>query len=122
MPCVAVFVKDPVPYLFERGVSVPCAVRPELAASSDPQLRLRINHENFLFSSADAKAAFLADPLRYIERLTDPVTRQRFQPDPQSPRLVYDDREWYFASAATRAAFSAEPERYAEPNPQAWMR
>lgn len=122
MPCVAVFVQDPGPYLVERGVEVPCAVRPELPASRDPRLRTRINHENFLFSSEQARTTFVADPLRYVDRLTDPVTRQRFQPVAGGPHAVHDGRDWYFATEATRAAFLADPQRWVEPDPEAWMR
>jgi YHS domain-containing protein len=122
MPCVAVFVQDPAPYLAERGVVVPCAVRPEHAAALGSGLRTRVNHENFLFSSVEAQAAFDADPLRYIDRLTDPVTRARFQPVAGGPELVHEGRTWYFASEANREVFRASPERYLEPDGMAWMR
>jgi YHS domain-containing protein len=113
-------VQDPAPYLAERGVAVPCAVRPEYPGL--PSLRIRVNHENFLFSSPEAMAAFSADPLRYIDRLTDPVTRVRFQPTADAPRLEHDGRAWYFASDASRERFRASPERYVEPDGEAWMR
>ena len=115
--------QDPAPYLAERGVGIPCAVRPEQqAALDDPDLRLRVNHENFFFSSTEAKVAFLADPLRYVDRLTDPITRSRFQPLAGGPQLVHEGRTWYFASEATRAVFLAEPGRYVEPDGKDWMR
>jgi YHS domain-containing protein len=116
-------VQDPAPYLEARGVEIPCMVRPEEpAALDDSELRLRVNHENFFFSSAEAKMAFLADPLRYVDRLTDPVTHVRFQPLAGGPQLVHEGRPWYFASEATRGAFLADPARYVEPNGSDWMR
>jgi YHS domain-containing protein len=115
-------VEDPTPYLAEKKIRVPCAVRPELEASLDPALRVRINHENFLFSSAAAMAAFEADPLRYVDRLTDPVTRVRFQPLVDSPKFEDVDQTWYFASEESRSTFLVEPGRFNWLDGHAWMR
>ena len=114
--------EDPTPYLAERKVQVPCAVRPEYAAALDPLLRVRINHENYLFSTAAAMEAFTADPLRYVDRLTDPVTRVRFQPANGGPSVEHAGRSWYFATEESRRTFLANPARYEQPDGRAWMR
>jgi YHS domain-containing protein len=67
-------------------------------------------------------ALFAADPLRYVDRLTDPVTRERFQPVAGGPTIEQDDSVWYFASEASRDRFAHDPERYVEPDGMAWMR
>ncbi len=75
----------------------------------------RVNHETYYFSSPAARARFVADPLRWCGRVTDPVSERRFRPTAASPRASWRGRPYYFGSAATRDRFLADPARYAEP-------
>ena len=77
--------------------------------------RTRIGHEIYFFSSREAMRTFLADPIRYAGKLTDPVSRVRFTLDETSPRLDFNDRPYFFASQQTQEIFLADPERYADP-------
>jgi YHS domain-containing protein len=70
----------------------------------------------YYFSTPGAKRKFLADPLRHCGLLTDPVSRERFQPAKDSPREDHAGRPYFFASDSTRAAFLADPARFAEPD------
>jgi len=107
-------VKDPEHYLTYRETQVPCAVHPTRTAQLIPAMRARINHEIFYFSGAEARQRFLKDPTRYCGYLTDPVSRARFRPDEDSPRLEFGDRQYYFQSDSTRNRFGADPGAHAE--------
>jgi YHS domain-containing protein len=107
-------VKDPESYINSRKVEIPCAVHPEQKAIVTPEMRVRLNHEIFYFSSAKARREFLANPLHYCGKLTDPVNHDRFAPNAKSPHTTFDDRTYYFEADSTYQRFKADPEPYAE--------
>lgn len=92
------------------NIKVPCPVDPKRTAIIDSDLRVRLNMEMFFFSSRVAMRRFLADPIRYCGKLTDPVTQERFRPTATSPRTTYRDRTFYFEADSTRASFMASPD------------
>jgi YHS domain-containing protein len=46
--------------------------------------------------------------------VTDPVTKQRFQPTAQSPKATFADRSYYFAADSSRTRFLGTPQKYAD--------
>ncbi len=105
--------KDPEPLLVAQGIAPRCFLHPERAAVLDAAHRVRIDNDLFYFSSLEAKAAFLRDPLRYVTRVSDPVTHARFKPTRKSPRADEGGIRFYFADAASRLAFTADPDSFA---------
>jgi len=107
-------VKDPDHYLTFREVPLSCPVFPKRKAQIIPAMRVQLNHEVFYFSGAQARSTFLKEPTRYCGLLTDPVSAERFQPTPKSPRLEWEGRTYFFQADSTRATFRKEPEKYAD--------
>ncbi|HSQ59968.1 MAG TPA: hypothetical protein VLT84_06005 [Acidobacteriota bacterium] len=106
--------QDPEPYLRNLGVQVPCIVDPKRLARIDTSLRRRIGHDLFYFSSAQAMKRFDRDPLKYVKRLSDPITARRFPVQRRSRTTEFSGRTYYFAVDSTIARFLSEPERWKE--------
>ena len=111
--CPGIFVKGPERYIQALHVEVPSVVSPGRAAVVDSTQRVCIGHDVFYFSSPSEQRRFLADPLRYARRLSDPVTQQRFRPTERSPYLTWRGRTYYFASLASYLKFRAVPDSFA---------
>jgi len=95
------------------SLCVPCVVDPTRVARVESGTEVRLNWETFFFCDDEARARFLADPLRWCGALTDPVTLERFVPDERSARVEHGGHPYYFATAAHRDAFASAPDRYA---------
>jgi len=106
-------VQGPERYLNEQGIEVRDAVDPRRTAVVDSTRRLFLGHDLFYFADSISQARFESDPLRWIRRLTDPVTLQRFRPTRHSPQFAYMGRRYWFANDATRARFGAAPDSFA---------
>jgi YHS domain-containing protein len=78
----------------------------------DAAHRSRINFENYYFADLKDKPRFDAHPEKYADLLTDPVSRARFRPHANSPRLEHGGNPWFFESDSTRALFAAEPDSF----------
>jgi hypothetical protein len=61
------------------------------------------------------KSHFDRSPERYCGPLTDPVSLRHFNPKPESPRLVHNDRLYIFATDSTRYAFATMPGMFQYP-------
>ncbi len=107
--------QDPEAYLNELGLKLPCPVRRDLDAVIDVEHRAFVNHETFFFSSLEALEDFRARPLRYLDRVTDPVRNVRFAPSERSRLWVHDDRPYYFLDETSLVAFKRNPDLYADP-------
>ena len=108
--------QDPETYLNQLGVGLFGAVDEDASAVLDSEHRSYVNWEVFFFSSPSRREQFEADPLAYCGVLTDPVTKTRFRPDKDSPKIDYDGRPYYFASAASMESFKAMPAALAQPS------
>lgn len=75
----------------------------------------RLNYEWYFFATTEEKARFDAEPLEHCGYLTDPVSKQRFEPLPDSPTHVYGETTFVFLDENTLARFQADPERYKVP-------
>jgi len=113
---VRVFVQDPEPYLHEQQLTVQDPIDPSRPALVDAAHRSFVNYEIYYFADAENKRAFDATPLRWCGAVTDPVTRERFQPGDDSPRRERDGRVFYLASQTSAASFDAMPDMYVLPD------
>ncbi len=107
--------QDPELYLQQLGLNIPCVISPERNAVLDPAHRTLIGYETYFFSDSAAKSRFDASPEDYSGPLTDPVSLRHFNPKPDSPRLIHNDRLYVFATDSTREAFAMMPGRYLYP-------
>ena len=101
--------QDPEKYLKEMKVQPPSVFKGGGRPVLDSSLRTQVNFEIYFFANASEKKRFLADPVRYCGKVTDPITYERFRPTATSPRTTYGSRLYFFASDSTRAAFLADP-------------
>ncbi len=102
-------------WLNQLGVTVACVVDPTANAILDEAHRVFVNYEAYYLSSAKARETFGDEPWRYSGLLTDPVSRERFQPDAASPSSEHEGRRFYFSSAANAQTFDQDPATYATP-------
>ena len=109
------FVQGPEIWLNELGISVACVVDPAQNAVLDEAHRVFVNYETYYLSSVAARQTFRQSPWQYTGLVTDPVSRDRFQPDGESPTAAYEGRLFYFVSDAHRETFRQDPEEYAVP-------
>ena len=98
-----------------KGIELAGYLDPSRPARIDDEHQIRLNYEAFFFADTVGRNRFRTEPLRYCGLLTDPVTKRRFLPGPDSPSLVHEDVRFYFESRRSAARFELEPERYALP-------
>lgn len=108
--------QDPQIQLQELGIAVPDALDPRKAAILDPAHRSFVNYEAFFFADEGDKRRFDADPTGSCGVVTDPVTKQRFRPGSDPPRLEFSGRTYLFFTAENKAAFEKTPEAFARAN------
>ena len=97
----------------EQKVRLACPVNPWRPGTIDEAHRAWVNHELFYLSDLNARKRFVSDPLRYCGLVTDPVTRQRFQPSSRSPRFDYQGRPYFFQDRLGLRTFVAIPDSFA---------
>ena len=88
---------------------------PERNAVIDSAHRTLIGFETYFFADLDAKARFDQSPEAYCGPLTDPVSLRHFNPKPESPRLIHNDRLYDFAADSTKEVFAMMPGMYQYP-------
>jgi len=108
-------VQGPEIWLNQLGITVACVVDPTRDAIVDEAHRIFINYETYYLSSAAAHQKFSESPWRYTGLVTDPVSRDRFQPDGKSPVTKFEGRLFYFATAANAKTFAGDPTAHATP-------
>lgn len=107
--------QSPEIFLNDLGITVACVVDRDKPALLDEAHRVFINWETYYLSSDAALAKFRADPLKYVGTVTDPVTRERFHPKVDSPRVDYEGRIIWFAKAENVERFKGSPEAFIPP-------
>ena len=108
--------QDPERFLSELEIALPCVVADNGAAVINADHRSHVNWEIFFFSNEERKSMFDEDPIRYCGLITDPVSKERFQPTEASPRFDYRGRPYFFASQATVGSFKSMPDALANPH------
>ena len=81
----------------------------------DEEHCVRINYEAYFFGDLWNRERFIADPVTYCGMLTDPITRERFRPEKDSPRTSHEGVVYYFESDESRARFREAPDIYRLP-------
>jgi len=109
------FVQGPEIWLNQLGVNVACVVEPAQQGILDEAHRVFVNYEAYYLSSDQAQQKFAQTPWRFTGLVTDPVSRERFQPTGKSPSTAHDGRLFYFSSADSANRFAADPAAYATP-------
>ena len=107
--------KSPEVYLKELNIELACAVAPEAQAILNPEHRVFVNYETYFFSSRERRERFIAAPHEYTGLLTDPVSRERFQPGSDTATRTHGGKLFYFGSKTTRARFEAAPDSFSAP-------
>ncbi len=107
--------EDPAAFLNGIDARFDCIVRPGQTARIDDDHVAFVNHEVYFFADGVSRHRFQRHPLRWCGAVTDPVSLERFAPDPGSPRLEWAGRPYYFASEETRTTFVTDPDMYAKP-------
>ena len=109
--------QGPEVYLNDLGIGFTCIVDTDKPAVLDGAHRVLLNYESYYFSSKEARSQFLEAPHPYCGRVTDVVTRERFEPAEASPRRELNGRVFLFSSAETAAQFDEAPDDFATPMP-----
>ena len=110
--------RDPETYLTARGIALLDHLDAKKSAQVDSLHRVRLNYEFYFFADEEERAGFVRDPIAACGLLTDPVSRTRFRPTPQSPRTEHAGIPFYFESAANLHAFAAMPDSFLLPRPR----
>ena len=108
--------QDPQIQLQELGIGVPDLVDNRKAAVLDPTHRSFVNYEVFFFADDADKRRFDADPTGSCGVLTDPVSKQRFKPGSDAPRVDFSGRTYFFFTAENKATFEKAREMFARAN------
>lgn len=107
--------QDPDIFLNQLGIEISCAVDKTQAANIDSLHRAFVNWEAYFVSDERALAVFLSEPYKYTGLVTDPISLERFQPGPDSPRVDHSGRPFYFENKKNAQRFSKSPDRHATP-------
>jgi len=108
-------VQDVPAALRRKGLGFACFMDPSRPAVVDADHAVRINYETYLFADAEAREAFVADVLRYCGLVTDPVSKQRFRPDGDSPTREHAGVLYVFRNDGSRDMFARDPDRFRVP-------
>jgi YHS domain-containing protein len=108
-------VKDPTTYLRNLGVSMTSALNDRVPARIENEYLSRVNYEAYYFAELAEKRRFDGDPARFCGFVTDPVSKERFRPRPESPRAEFAGRPWFFVSDANHMMFEAMPDSFLSP-------
>ncbi len=75
-----------------------------------------LGFESFFFADSANISIFLDDIPRYSGGITDPVSKERFLPNINSPKSEFMGSTFIFASELTHGAFDKMPSMYYLPN------
>ena len=108
--------QDPARYINELGIKLNCSVDPSTPAKIESDYFVAIGFESFFFADSANLLKFLDDIPVYCGQLTDPISRERFSPDGNSPNYEFMGQLFFFTSAANRSVFENMPLMYNFPN------
>ena len=107
--------QGPEVFLNDLELSVNCVVNTKQPACLDTQHRIFVNWETYYFSDQEAIITFRKAAFKYTGQLTDPVSRERFQPNKKSPSRKLDSRIFYFQNLDNALAFDTDPKAFVTP-------
>lgn len=102
-------------FLNQLGIELPCIVDESRMARLDEEHRAFINYEAYYCSDARALKKFSRKPWKYLDEVTDPVSKRRFHPDKGSPQVEHAGRRFFFQSEENREAFLGMADSLAVP-------
>ena len=111
-PCLRAFGGGPEFFFNQLSISLSGFTDPARPALLDADHRVTIGYETFFFADSAGKASFKAGLPKSCGILTDPITKERFNPKGDSPSLTYNDRVYYFSTEANREKFNKMPDMY----------
>lgn len=98
-----------------KGLAFACYMDPSRPAIIDGAHAVRVNYETYFFADTATCELFSGDIVRFCGLLTDPITKHRFRPSPESPWQEYERVVYYFRDDASYEMFVQDPERYRLP-------
>ena len=108
--------QDPARYINELGIELTSCVDPSRSAIVDSSYMVMLGFETFFFADSANISRFLDDIPRYSGGITDPVSKERFIPDSNSPKSEFMGSTFIFASELTHETFEKMPSMYFLPN------
>ncbi len=108
--------QDPARYINELGVKLTDCVDPSRSAIVDSNYMVMIGFETFFFADSANISRFLNNIPRYSGGITDPVSKERFLPNSNSPKSEFMGSTFIFASESTHGTFDEMPSMYYLPN------
>ena len=108
--------QDPARYINELGVELTGCVDPSRSAIVDSNYLVMLGFESFFFADSANMSKFLDNIFRYCGGLTDPVSKERFLPNKNSPRSEFMGSTYLFASELSLGTFEEMPSMYYLPN------
>ncbi len=115
MPCPDVFVQDVPNFVRRKELVLNDYLDHRLVAVIDKEHCVRLNYEAFFFANLYTREQFRSDPVLYCGLLTDPVSRERFRPNEESPRLRHEGVVYYFETRDNLVEFKGAPDAYRLP-------
>ena len=115
MPCPDVFVQDFPTFAERKELTFRDHLDSREPAIIDADHCVRLNYEGFFFGNLYTRERFVSDPLLYCGFLTDPVSKQRFRPDEDSPRASHEEVTYYFEGEDEKTLFEADPDAFKLP-------
>jgi len=109
-------VQDPARYINELGVELTCCVDPSRSAIVNSNYLVMLGFESFFFADSANMSRFLDDIPRYSGGITDPVSKERFPPNKNSPKSEFMGSTYLFSSELTHETFEKMPSMYYLPN------
>ena len=108
--------QDPARYINELGVKLTGCVDPSRLAIIDSSYMQMLGFESFFFADSANMSKFLDNIFRYCGGLTDPVSKERFLPNENSPRSEFMGSTYLFASELSLGTFEEMSSMYYLPN------
>ncbi|MCH7947710.1 MAG: hypothetical protein IIC66_07935 [candidate division Zixibacteria bacterium] len=108
--------QDPARYINELGVKLTGCVDPSRSAIVDSNYMVMLGFETFFFADSANMTKFMDDIPRYSGGITDPVSKERFTLNKNSPKSEFLGSTFFFASELTHGTFEKMPSMYYLPN------
>jgi len=109
-------VQDPELFLNELNIAVNDFLNPDRPAIISAEYRVTVGFETYFFADSSGVIEFADNVTQYCGPLTDPVTKERFQPDDSSPISEYNGLMYIFSSKSNQSMFEAMPDMYRFPD------
>ena len=107
--------QDVAGFLQRRELSFQGYFDPTRPAVIDGEHLARVNYESYLFADESGRSRFLEDPVLYCGLVTDPVSKRRFRPRDDAPRIELEGVLYLFESEGNLDRFCRDTEAHVRP-------